>query len=377
MKKQIAVNTKFFTRTQAKGEMAHVKREFENDKNVIDEKLTKNNFGNKDGYINKNYTEALLVMSDKTKNTLIDSVLVLPVDQLEQVKKDHPKDWKKKIHESIMSMMSEMESEMGFKPLGYKMHLDEGKERNDGTIKLNPHAHLLFANVCVKDVEITKTKKITQKDENGKAMRDPEKPSKWLFERDKEGNAKTEEVKVQLNGKAPLSHYQQRGDGSVWSKQQDIAAKHLEHLGFERGTPKSVTKASHKDKAQWVESKLKAKELEVAELTAKLKSLKDHEKVIQDRVPEFLKLTREQHNHLRNNEEEAFKATLKPFVELLGDMPKEIQEECLEELKNEEIGFSDSWQLAMLMDRNDKLKKARLEQPSQKPATSSKPRMGR
>jgi hypothetical protein len=138
-----------------------------------------------------------------------------------------------------------------------------------------------------------------------------------------------------------------------------------------------VTKASHKDKAQWVESKLKAKELEVAELTAKLKSLKDHEKVIQDRVPEFLKLTREQHNHLRNEDEEAFKATLKPFVELLGDMPKEIQEECLEELKNEEIGFSDSWQLAMLMDRNDKLKKARLEQPSQKPATSSKPRMGR
>lgn len=263
MKNRIAVRSEYFRKSQAKGLIAHIKRDFTNDKNVIDKSLTKRNFGNPDEYIQSRYDLAMKQMPEAAKNTLIDSVLVLPLEQLNEVKKNHPIDWKKKLHDRIMSMMKEMSDEMGFEYLGYKMHLDEGHFDERGEVVLNPHAHMLFANICKRDVILRKEKKVTKKDENGKAMRDPKKPSKYLYERDSEGKIKTVVEEINLNGRMPLSLHQTRGSDSIWAKQQDIAAKHLADLGFERGLKAELTQANNKKKAQYVAGVLSQQEQEL------------------------------------------------------------------------------------------------------------------
>ncbi|EHZ2908768.1 hypothetical protein K5N86_004667, partial [Vibrio parahaemolyticus] len=73
--------------------MSHNKREFEEDKNVIDKLRTKNNFGTRIGVIDEKYEAALSEMNEHTNNVLLDSVLVLPEEQLKAMAKEHPKDW--------------------------------------------------------------------------------------------------------------------------------------------------------------------------------------------------------------------------------------------------------------------------------------------
>ena len=272
MKNRIAVNSKFFTGSQAKGEAAHVYRLIANDKNVLDVKLTVRNFGTKIDVYNENYLNALAAMPTTTKNILIDSVLVLPVEQMRQLineckeDKEGKRNWKQEINKSINKMAKEMEREMGFTFVGYRMHLDEGEKLNGSAIKLNSHAHLHFANVCMKDITLEKLKNVTQKDENGKAMRDPKRKGKWLYERDESGKVKQELVKIPLLGRSPLSLHQSRGSNSIWSKQQDIAAKHLKHLGFERGISAEITNAKHLSKQQHVARALKEKEQRIESL---------------------------------------------------------------------------------------------------------------
>ncbi|MCA2417576.1 hypothetical protein LAZ46_26480, partial [Vibrio chemaguriensis] len=190
------------------------------------------------------------------------------MEQFEELKKEYPNEWKNKVHGAINDMMKEMQNEFGFEVLGYKMHLDEGHLDENGKAVINPHAHMLFANVCTKDITLTKTKNVTLKDEDGIAMRDPKNPRKYLYELDESGNIKKETIEIPLKGRAPLSLYQTRGKDSIWSKQQDIAAKHLKHLGFERGTSKELTKAKHLEKSQHVKRALKKNEqkLEALEL---------------------------------------------------------------------------------------------------------------
>jgi hypothetical protein len=117
--------------------------------------------------------------------------------------------------------------------------------------------------VCTQDITIKKTKKVTKKGEDGKALRDPKKPRKYLYERDENGDIVTEEISIDLKGRAPLSLYQSRGKDSAWSMQQDIAAKHLKALGFERGVGKEITNAVHLDKQQHAERELKKLEQKV------------------------------------------------------------------------------------------------------------------
>ncbi|WP_318431527.1 hypothetical protein, partial [Photobacterium leiognathi] len=75
---------------------AHVKREFANDKNVIDPKLTAHNFGTNSDTYNQNYLNALQVMPDSVKNTLIDSMVVFPLERMRQLRQEciaDGKDW--------------------------------------------------------------------------------------------------------------------------------------------------------------------------------------------------------------------------------------------------------------------------------------------
>ena len=345
MNNKICVNTKFFSRTQASGEMSHVKRDLPQDKNVIDPELTKDNFGTTPSSIDKNYSSALKLMPDSVKNSLIDSVLVFPLEQFNKMREEHPQTWQKHIKESMIPMMNEMEQELGFQPLGYQVHLDEGRiDEDTGEVILNPHAHILFANVCTKDITIQKTKKITQKGEDGKALRDPKKPSKYLYELDENGKPKEEIIEIDLKGRAPLSLHQARGKDSVWARQQDIAAKHLKNLGFERGDSKELTNAKHLSKSQHVsrelrrgEQAIESQKLVMAAQKRELKALKADMLLQQAKLGSFIESREEYFADLLSNAPDlSFEGILDSFDEIPDSMKEaalESTEERVESIK--------------------------------------------
>lgn len=341
MKKRIAVRSEYFNKSQSKGLMSHIKRDFINDRNVINKDLTKHNFGSSDVNINSRYDAALKLMPESAKNTLIDSVLVLPLDQFKEVQRSHPETWRKELNSRIVSMMVEMSNETGFEAIGYKMHLDEGHFDGNGDIVLNPHAHLLFANICKKDIVLTKEKKVTLKDDQGKALKDPKKPSRYLYEKDDQGNIKTVTESINLKGRMPLSLHQTRGSKSIWSKQQDIAAKHLADLGFERGLSAELTQSKNKKKAQYVVGVLSKaqQELEAAELIksqrySEIEALEAQKNSIIDGIKsgikEFLRhreaLTKAVFDSNMNNAKLAAKQALSAFIVMNDHAKKEIVE---------------------------------------------------
>lgn len=247
---RLAVNTKYFSKTKVSSEKGHVNRMIADEKNVIPE-LRGNTFGIKESVIDQRYEDAekLMMGAKKKSNTLIDSVLMLPLEQFEIMQKEHPKDWQKKVHESMINTMNEMSKELGFYPLGYRFHLDEGAKNDDGTFTLNPHAHMLFANICTHDLVLQKERKITVKDTEGKTRTDEK--GKYIYARDGDGKIKTESYSVQLKNKMPLQYHRGRGDNTAWSLQQDIAAKHFERLGFKRGLTEDI-KRKHLEKEAFV-----------------------------------------------------------------------------------------------------------------------------
>ena len=324
MKNKIAVNTKYFSKSKVNSEVGHVLRVFADDKNVLDKALTANNFGLRDDAINrglKSLMDEMVTAKDKS-NVLIDSCLVFPLETFEEMKRKHPHDWSSQINKSIRGMMLEMRDKMGFEPIGFKVHLDEGHLDADGNQKLNPHAHLLFANICKTDLTITKTRKLTQKDENGKALRDPNNPKRYIYQRDEEGNVLTEKYEVNLKNKMPLQHYRDRGEGSVWGLQQDIAAKHLKHLGFERGVVNS--KKKHLDKSDHVARKAeqKIKELEAAKATMM--------EELEDFVSEKSKLIAAVARNLAEATREAATAVKQSFGNLTHEESKKVAERAVE-----------------------------------------------
>jgi hypothetical protein len=259
MKNKIAVRTEFFKKTQAASEIAHVLRNIADDKNVLPARAEcrplGNNFGVTSEFFEKRWFGAKKAMPEATQNTLIDSVLVLPLEQIEALNKSLGNEkMKKKLGDATWEIMKEIEEKMGFTPLGFKIHLDEGHFDENGKVIINPHAHMLFANVCTKDITYKKTIKVTKKDATGKALRDPKNSRRYLYERDEAGEIKTTTTEIPLLGRSPLSLYNSRGSGSIWSMQQDIAAKHLRPLGFERGVSKELTNRKNKSKKAWVAS---------------------------------------------------------------------------------------------------------------------------
>lgn len=268
MKNKIAVNAKYFKQSQVSAESGHVMRVFAENKNVIAER-TKFNFGTPDSKINANYDNALKQMGGlkKNSNTLIDAVLVFPLEQWNESKLTN-----QQVNDSIVKIMKQFESEYGLKPLGYKMHLDEGHTDENGKFILNPHAHMLFANHCSKDISLNLTRKVTVKDpDTGKAVSDPKNPKKYLYERDDNGKIIEEKYTVNLQNKMPLQHLQGRGTGSAWSRFQDIAAEHLKAYGFERGLSKDITQAKHLTKQQHIARELSRadKQLEALNIATK------------------------------------------------------------------------------------------------------------
>lgn len=268
-KNKICVNAKYFKASKVDSEKGHVMRLFAENKNAI-KNLTKYNFGTKNEDINKRYKDSLdgYGTIKKNSNTLIDAVLVFPLEQWENAKMT-----KQQTNEAIIKIMLDMEKLTGMKPLGYKMHLDEGHEDKNGNFILNPHAHLLFANVCDKDVTITKQEKVVMRGEDGKARKDP-RTGKWMYQTDENGDVVTVEKSIDLKGKMPLQYLQGRGSNSVWAMTQDIAAKHLKDFGFDRGEKAENTRKRHFEKNTFVERELENKQKELENVINQVKSEK-------------------------------------------------------------------------------------------------------
>lgn len=211
----VAVNFKYYKNSQAHGEIGHVMRVFKKNINAI-ESLTHENFGSDFNLIEK-YDELLKFAKENTKektgrafqvqNTFLDGVLAFSNEQMLEIKK-YP-DWKTKMSQHIEQFMLEIEQKTGFMPVGWKFHLDEGTEDENGNYKLNHHAQLIFMN------------------------------------HDKE------------TGKAPLREFQKRKDDSIWSELQSLAGEKFKDLGFVRGVSAEDTHKTHLEKDQFIKQKQK------------------------------------------------------------------------------------------------------------------------
>ena len=315
-KNRLAVNAKYFKASKVNTEMGHVMRLFADDENVLPE-LKGNTFGTRDDLIQARFNHAVSNMKNvkKNSNILIDAVLVLPEEQFNLAKMTQDE-----INKAIMKTMIDMRDEFGLEPLGYKMHLDEGSYNPDGSIKLNPHAHMMFANICSKDVSISIEKKITVKDEHGKAMRDPEKPSKYLYERDENGKAKTETHEVQLNGKMPLQYLKGRGTGSAWSRMQDLAVNNFAKHGFERGLSKEITNARHLNKAQHLERVISERNTQIENLDSEIAQKTNKVNILDSKIDAF----KERLNKAFDGVREIFSNAVRGDIESLRNAAEKV-----------------------------------------------------
>lgn len=267
MKNKICMNAKYFSKSKVDSATGHVMRLFAENTNSINERLHLN-FGTPDVNISNRYEKSISKMKGvkEKSNTLIDCVLVFPLEQWEEANMS-----REEVHEAIVGILRDIEEETGLTPCGYKMHLDEGHYDENDKFIMNPHAHLIFANACTVERKIKKEVSVIKRDENDLPMRDPNKPSKWLYETDESGQIKKETREIDVTNKMPLQHLQGRGRNSVWSKMQDIAAHRLEAYGFERGESMELTGRKHKEKHDYVAKALKDKEKELVELRQTIK----------------------------------------------------------------------------------------------------------
>ena len=211
----VAVNFKYYKNSQAHGEIGHVMRVFEKNTNAI-ESLTHENFGSDFDLVAK-YDELLAFAKQNTKektgrayqaakaNTFLDGVLAFSNEQMLELKKDP--DWKSKMSQHIEQFMLEIEQKTGFMPVGWKFHLDEGTEDENGNYRLNHHAQMIFMN-----------------------------------------HDKT-------TGKAPLREFQKRKGDSIWSELQTLAGERFKDLGFVRGVSAEDTHKKHLEKDKYIDKK--------------------------------------------------------------------------------------------------------------------------
>lgn len=148
-------------------------------------------------------------------NTLFEHVVILSVEQYEAIEnKFGAPAAKKHVLRSLRKYADEIQAEFGFKPLGFDFHLDEGEKSQDGTIKRNIHAHVMFYNYDFKN-KVAPLRGLMAKGKN------PE-------------TGKTNSL------------------NQNFQKMQDLVAGSFANLGFERGISKGIDNPKHVKKANWV-----------------------------------------------------------------------------------------------------------------------------
>ena len=212
MKNYISVNAKYYKHSNAVGEIGHVIRQFNDNKNSI-ESLVDENFG--DFSLDSEYKLMLQKFESikgkrfqKNANTFVDAVIGFSLDQMEELKKQP--DWKNKVSDLMCLFGEDIKREYGLQPVGFNFHCDEAhvdvyggiKKDESGRDKMNYHAHFIFINY------------------------DP------------------------LTRQAPLRKMKK----SDWSKIQDIAGNRFQPLGFERGISKDITGRRHLEKQELIEN---------------------------------------------------------------------------------------------------------------------------
>lgn len=214
----VSINCKYY-KDSNKNELNHVEREHKNVENS-NPKLVHNNFGNNDLELVyekiykkvENYKGKKL---QKNANTFIDSVLSFDRDVTNQlIAKFGREKFQIIFEQKIDELMLNIKNELGFEPIGFHFHADEG--HNDpisGKWKENYHAHFSMFNFNFND------------------------------------------------GTAPLRKLKKKGDGE-FALLQDIAFNTFKTLGYKRGISKEITKKEHLEKDEYI----KQKQLETIEL---------------------------------------------------------------------------------------------------------------
>lgn len=275
MKNFVSFNAKYYKHSNAKGEIGHVERLFEDNKNQI-KAFAKDNFNCGYSIIDK-YQEVYDRVEaakgkklQKNANTFIDGVLSFSAESFEELKKDP--EYKKKMGEYIDKYMEEVKNQTGLTPLGWVFHADEGYRdelssdmENKDVYKMNYHAQLIFFN----------------------------------HDFDK--------------GIAPLRFMCSRGNKSPWSGLQDLAGTVFEPLGFVRGNQKEQKKADHLEKDEWIAKR----QADLEDQIEKNQELVDKIGNMVVKVRKTCDTLNSSINHIKQQEEQ-FKE-LKPMVQQAAD----------------------------------------------------------
>ena len=266
-------------------------------------------------------------------NTLFEHVVVFSEEQYAALEKTYGKDKTKLVVTNRLGLYAkDIQEEFGFEPLGIDLHLDEGTKQEDGSIKRNVHAHVMFYNYDFKrDLAPLRGLMVKGKKEDGKTL--------------------------DLNPN--------------FQRMQDIAAERFEAIGFQRGISQGIDNRKHEKKAQWIQTAQKkqmaelelnqakldemqtAKEKQTAELeanqakldelqtaqekqTAELEANKaklDELRSEAKKVSASIRRMRDHETYAKNLANEATEKLLKPLTDGLVTMASNVSENALRELQ--------------------------------------------
>jgi len=311
MKKFVSVNAKFYKHSKASGEMAHVDRLFNENKNCFPE-YTKFNFGS-DYNLYKKYNEihqrrikAIKKNVRKDSNSFLDFVVSFSLEQWEWLEKKHGN---LKLEQAMKIMMKKFMAEIHEQhhlfPVGYRLHADEGhmkqyekyqeqQERiKNGELKVdeeilknesltrNIHAHVIFYNFDFK----TKT--------------------------------------------SPLRKFTRK----TWINFQDIAGQSFSKAGFFRGISKDLTKKTHLKKSDFVNKKLTDMDCELLAINADVEQKKEELRHLNIEIAEsktILELLEAEIKDLFSN----FKLRISKYAKSLLKFDIKALDENIEQLQN-------------------------------------------
>jgi len=236
MKNYVSVHGEYYKPSQAAGEMGHVDRLYAENKNAFAE-YTKFNFGS-DFDLHERYKEIHAKRQEirkatKKANTFLDIVVGFSLEQYEYLEKEKGMAGiEKAMKEHFEIYMKEMKDKYGLEPVGFKMHLDEGYDKQFKAYE-NQQERL----------------------KSGESIDDDE----LLRFEDLSRNIHAHVVFYNYDFKNKCSPLRKFTRTKTFSEFQDLAGKVFEPLGFERGISKTITNAKHAKKMAYIEQKLKEK----------------------------------------------------------------------------------------------------------------------